>query len=88
MPDTDMLKIIKINIDSIGAEDARDNNKWCANVHTIWESEPKQETGRAEKYYTNIGNISKLEDNRTKAMVDTKSHKTTKYFLSGSKLRK
>ena len=83
MPDTDVLNIIKINIDSIGAEDARDSDKWCTNMHTVWGSEPKQETGRVEKCYTNIDNISKLRDNKTKAMVNAKSHKTTEYFLSG-----
>ena len=39
MPDTDALNIIKINIDSIGAEDGRDS-KSCANMHTACESEP------------------------------------------------
>ena len=43
MPDTDMLNIIKICIDSIGAEDARDS-KSCADMHTVRETEPKQET--------------------------------------------
>ena len=36
MPDTDVLNIIKINIDSIGAEDAGDS-KWCANMYTVQE---------------------------------------------------
>ena len=49
MPDPGTLNIIQINIDSIGAEDARDSNKWCANMHTVMGSEPKQETGRVEK---------------------------------------
>ena len=78
-----MLKIIKINIDSVVAEDTRDSDKWCADVHTIWVFEPKQETGRVEKCYTNVDSSSKSRDNKTKAMVETKSHKTTKYFLSG-----
>ena len=48
MPDTDVLNIIKINIDSIGAEDARDG-KSCANTHTAHETEPKQKTDSAKK---------------------------------------
>ena len=50
MLDTDALNIIKMNIDLIGVEDARDSNKCCANVHTVQGPEPKQETGRTEKY--------------------------------------
>ena len=50
MPDMDMPSIIKINIDSIGAVDAR-NSEGCVNMHTVQESEPKQETDRAEKCY-------------------------------------
>ena len=30
-----------------------------------------------------MDNISKSRDYKTKAMVDTKSHKTAEYFLSG-----
>ena len=60
MPDTDMLNIIKINIDSIGTEDASNSDKWCANMHTVQRFEPKQETGRGEKCYTNMDSISKL----------------------------
>ena len=82
MPDTDALNKIKINIDSIGAEDARDS-KSCANMHTAQETEPKQETDSVEKCYTNMDSILKLRDNRTKPMVKTKSNKTTEYFLSG-----
>ena len=51
-------------------------------MHTVWETEPKQETGSAEKCYTNMDNISKLRDKSTKPMVETKSNKT-EYFLSG-----
>ena len=82
MPDTDVLNIIEIDIDSIGTEDARDS-KWCASMHTVWEPEPKQETERAEKCYTNMDSILKLRGNNTKPMVKTKSNKTTEYFLSG-----
>ena len=82
MPDTDMLNIIKINIDSVGAEDAQDS-KSCANMYTAQESEPKQETDSAEKCYTNMDNILKLRDNSTNPMVKTKCNKTTEYFLSG-----
>ena len=41
MPDTDVLNIIKINIDSIGAEDARDS-EWYANMDNVLESDLKQ----------------------------------------------
>ena len=34
IPDTDTLNIIKINIHSIGAEDARDG-EWCTNMHNV-----------------------------------------------------
>ena len=34
MSDTDVLNIIDINIDSIGAKDARDS-EWCTNRQTI-----------------------------------------------------
>ena len=44
---------------------------------------PKQETSRDEKCYTNMDSISKLRYDKTKAMVKTKSHKTTEYFLLG-----
>ena len=37
MSDTDVLNIIKINIDSIGVEDTRDS-EWCVNMHTVWEA--------------------------------------------------
>ena len=39
MPDTDTLKIVKINIDSIGTDDVRDS-KWYASMPTSWELEP------------------------------------------------
>ena len=38
MPDTNTLNIMKININSIGAEQARGNNKCCTNIHTLWGS--------------------------------------------------
>ena len=60
IPDTDVFNIIKINIDSMGAEDARDS-EWCGNMHTVWESKAKQETDRAEKCYTNMDSISKFK---------------------------
>ena len=65
MSDTDVLKIIKIKIDLTGAEDARDS-KWCANMHTVQESEPEQQTDRTEKFYTNMDSISKSGDNKKK----------------------
>ena len=45
-------------------------------MQTVWESEPKQETDRAAKWYTNM-------DNNTKSTAIMKSNKTTEYFLSG-----
>ena len=82
MPDTDMLNIIKISINTIGAEQTRGSNKCCTNMHTVHGVKPKQETGRAEKCYTNMDSISK-SNNKMKPMVKRKSHKTTEYFLSG-----
>ena len=58
MPDRDALNIIKININSISAEDARDS-KWFANMHTVWESELKKETDRSEMCCTNMDSILK-----------------------------
>ena len=81
MPDTDMLNIIKVNIHSIDAEDARDGG-WCARMHTVQQSNPRQETNRAEKFYTKTDTNSKSTDNNTKPMVDTKANKSTEYFLS------
>ena len=43
----------------------------------------KHDTDGAEKCYTNMDSILKLRDNNTKPMVETKSNKTTEYFLSG-----
>ena len=76
MSDTDVLNILKININLIGAEDARDSDKQCVNTHTVQGSEPKQETDRAEKYSRNMDSISKLRGNTTKPKVKTMSNKT------------
>ena len=81
MPNTDVLNIIKINVDSIGAEETRDSEV-CKHA-PVQESEPKQGTDGAEKCYTNMDSISKSRDNDTKPMVKTKSNETTEYFLSG-----
>ena len=51
-------------------------------MNTIQWDEPKQETFRAEKCYTNIDTISKA-NNKTKPMVKSKLSKTIEYFLSG-----
>ena len=67
MPDTN-AQHNKINIDSLGAEDAR-GSKSCANMFIAQETEPKQETDSAEKCYTNIYSISKSTDNSTKPTV-------------------
>ena len=82
MPDTDVLNIIKININALGAEQTRDSDKCCTNIHTVQRVKPKQETVKAEKWYTNMDSISNL-NNKTKPMFESKSHKTTQYFLSG-----
>ena len=34
MSDTEAFNIIKINVDSLGAEDAR-HSEWCGNTHTL-----------------------------------------------------
>ena len=59
MPDKDALNIIKININTIGAEQTGGSYMCCANMYTVLGDEPKQETGRAEKCYTNMYSISK-----------------------------
>ena len=51
-------------------------------MHTVQGVEPKQERVRVEKCYTNLHSISKL-NNKPKPMVESKSPKTTEYFLSG-----
>ena len=68
MPNTDMLNIIKINIHTIDTEQTGDSDKCCANIHTIQEDEPKQETVRAEKCYRNMDSIS-ISNNKTKPTV-------------------
>ena len=35
MPDTDMLNIIKININTIGTEQTGGSDKCCADMHTV-----------------------------------------------------
>ena len=35
MPDTDVLNIIKISINAIGAEQTGGSDKCCANMHTV-----------------------------------------------------
>ena len=82
MCDTNVLKITKINIHSIGAEQDGGSHKSCINMHTVHGDEPKQETGRAEKCYTNMDRISK-SNNKTRPMVKSNSYKTIEYFLSG-----
>ena len=60
MPDTDILNIRKIDIQT--AEQSGDSNKCCTNMHNVQKDEAKQETARAEKYYTNMDNISKYNN--------------------------
>ena len=81
--DTDALNIIKININSIGTEYTRDGN-WCANMHTVQGSNPKQETNAVEKCCTNMDSSSNSTENNTKPLVKTKANKSTEYFLSGA----
>ena len=45
MPDMEVFNIIKININSIGAEDAGDNSKWCANMYTGSPNQSRKQTG-------------------------------------------
>ena len=52
-------------------------------MHTVQESDPRQETKGAEKCCTNMDSSSKYTDNNTKPMVKTKANKPTEYFLSG-----
>ena len=63
MPAADVLNIIKININSIGPEQARGSDKLlCKHAHCLG-SEPKEETVRGVKRYTNMDSISKLREN-------------------------
>ena len=81
MPCIDAINIMKININAIGSQQTRGSNKCCANMHTVQAVEPKQETVRAEKCYTNMDSISK-SNNKAEQMVKSNSYKT-EYFLSG-----
>ena len=62
MPHTDTLNIIKINIHALGAEKTTGSDKCWANIHTVQGHEPKQETVRAEKCYTNMDSIAKYNN--------------------------
>ena len=57
MPHMDALNIIKINIHSIDAEDARDSKQY-ANMYTIQGSSPRQERDGDEKCCTIMDSIS------------------------------
>ena len=46
------------------------------------EKDMKQETGRAEKFYSNTESISK-SNNKNKSMVESRLSNTVEYFLSG-----
>ena len=80
MLDTGVLNVMKINIHTIGTEQTGDSDKHCTNMHTVQEDEPKQETVRFEKCYTNMDSISKL-DNKSKSIVERKPSKRIEYFL-------
>ena len=81
MPDTDMLNIININIQSIGVEDAGDS-KWCADTHTVLGSTQIEETQGAEKYCANKTSISKSVNNSTKPTVKAEADNLTRYFIA------
>ena len=49
-------------------------------MHTVQGDKLKQETVRAEKYYTNMDSISK-SNNKTKPMVESRLSKTIEYLL-------
>ena len=66
MSDTDALNIIKININSIGVEQARASDKCCKNMHTVREFKPKWEMVRETKCYTNMESTSKSRDKKKK----------------------
>ena len=73
IPELDVLKIIKINIYSISAEDIKDN-RYCANMHTAWGSISKQETDEAEKCCTKKDSISNSTNNNTKPITEAKAN--------------
>ena len=51
-------------------------------MHAVHRDDPKQETVRVEKCYTNTDNIAK-SNNETKPTVESKLFETIEYFLSG-----
>ena len=80
MSDTDALQMPSINIDSIGAEDAR-STKSNINTDTTQESNAKQETYNSVKCCTNTINLSKSTNNRNRSTDNTNANTLTKYFL-------
>ena len=70
MPDIDALNIIKTNIHTIGAEQTIGSDS-CAKMCAIQRDDPKQETVRAEKCYTNTYSISK-SNSKTKPIGEEK----------------
>ena len=84
MPDIDALQILNVNIDSIGAEDAR-NTKSNINTDATQESNAKQETYNAVNYCANTANISKSTNNRNRSTANTNIN-TLKIFPAMSKL--
>ena len=83
MPDTDSHNIININIHSVGVEDAG-KSKWCANMHTVWESTQIQKTQGAERCCANQTIISKYINNSTKPTV--KAEADSKIFHCRAKM--
>ena len=82
MPDIDLLKILKINIQALGAEQTRENDNCCANMNAIHRDDPMQEMVKTGKCCTNIDGISK-SNNRVKSMVKSRLSHIIAYFLSG-----
>ena len=80
MPDTDALQICNINIDSIGAEDAR-NTKNNINTDATQESNANQDRYIAVKCCANTTSISKSTNNRNRSTANTNTNTPAKYFL-------
>ena len=82
LPDTDVFKIININIDSKEAEVAK--NKEChTNMKAVQGFHIEQEKDRRWKCYINTDSISKFGNNSKKLKVKTNPNKQTKCFFAG-----
>ena len=78
-----VLNIIKVNIPSIGTAQTGDSDNCCINRPAAQREDTKQETKRAEKYYTNTNSISKSNSTKISQWSITNYLTTVEYFLPG-----